>query len=329
MFRWKSYAHTACVVTAVLTVSLVLSSHRVALPLTGADTVSADDIGAKASVVLYDRNNRFYCGGTAVADSFIVTAAHCFAGPQGRSNPQDWRVYYGTAVGKGTPARGVKIAVHENYAGQVRAAQKENAMGYWIPRLWDDIALMRINGTHPAGVVSAHLPEIDNGYTSTKGTGDTPEGDNLWYYLYGYSANGRVQLQRALAGQYRPLWRVFPGKESSILPFQYNSQSFFIIFSDDGPEAKISICAGDSGSGVFLVNNPDRLSYSSDSDREVPKGIQLKDGRPVLIAIMTATSTNNLRAAPNCALGTDNRSIYAVRTDYYHDWLVAKMRQMQ
>ena len=222
----------------------------------------------------------------------------------------------------------MKLAIHENYSEQARSAFKERAQGYWLPRIWDDIAVLKIQGTHPAGSIGAFLPDTNNDFTSSKGNVEFPEGDALWYYLYGYSAQGDVRLQSALTGQYGPLTKVIPGKKPEIIG--YNPQSFLIVFSDDSADSDISVCSGDSGSALFLAKS-DGLSYSPDRDREAPKGgIQLKDGRPVLIALLRASSEENPDAAADysCGKDTDSKGIHAVRIDYYYDWIISKMRQM-
>jgi hypothetical protein len=147
--------------------------------------------------------------------------------------------------------------------------------------------------------------------------------------LYGYSAQGDVRLQSALTGQYGPLTKVIPGKKPQIIG--YNPQSFFIVFLDDSADSEISVCSGDSGSGLFLAKS-DGLSYSPDRDREAPKGgIQLKDGRPVLIALLRASSVENPdeAAGNSCGRDTNSTGIHAVRIDYYYDWISSKMKQMQ
>jgi hypothetical protein len=62
----------------------------------------------------------------------------------------------------------------------------------------------------------------------------------------------------------------------------------------------------------------------------MPDTIELRDGRPILVGLVsqypvTRPSSKN---AP-CGRDIGANAFEATRVDYYHDWIIAKLKEMQ
>jgi hypothetical protein len=93
-------------------------------------------------------------------------------------------------------------------------------------------------------------------------------------------------------------------------------------FMDD-----ISVCAGDSGTGVFLVE-PNGIRYDDHPD-EFPTTIALKDGLPILVGLMANAGLHGLATDPvekknGCGREEGSDAIIATRADFFHDWIFDK-----
>jgi hypothetical protein len=90
----------------------------------------------------------------------------------------------------------------------------------------------------------------------------------------------------------------------------------------------VSHCHGDSGSGVFLANS-DGLEYDENPEK-LPDHIELKDGLPILVGLGSQYPITSLRQknAP-CGREIGANAYEATRVDYYHDWIVSKIRELQ
>jgi secreted trypsin-like serine protease len=108
----------------VLASCLLLIARDSARSLTGGENVGADDVGAKASVVLYYRGKPF-CGGVVVSDLYILTAGHCFTDGRGnvvKSAKQIVVRYWGGERSKRDTRRVERFTLHENLLNQERAS---------------------------------------------------------------------------------------------------------------------------------------------------------------------------------------------------------------
>jgi trypsin len=309
--------------TALLAACLFFVTQDWARSLTGGEYVGPDDIGAKASVALYYRGKPF-CGGVAFQDHYILTAAHCLTDGKGHIEKSAKGIevqYWGSDKPKRDARKVEKFTVHENLLHQEQSSYPSARAADFVnfPINHEDIALLKLNGTHPAGSMSAFVPDIDNEYTATGGTGVS-----TWFYVYGASVNGSFgKLQRALIGQYGPLERVVPGKPPEAF---YIVRQMTIVTS--AFNKNVSHCHGDSGSGVFLANS--NGSEYDENPEKLPDRIELKDGLPIVVGLVSQYPITNLsqKKAP-CGREIGANAYEATRVDYYHDWIVSKVKEMQ
>jgi hypothetical protein len=313
----------SAVATALLAGCFFFVTHDWARSLTGGTYVGPDDIGAKASVTLYYRGKPF-CGGVVFQDRYILTTAHCLTDGRGHIEKSAKGIevrYWGTENPKRDARKVEKFTVHENLLHQERLSYPSARAADFVnfPINHEDIAVLELNGTHPAGSISAFVPDIDNEFTTTGG-----RGLSTWFYVYGASVNGSFgKLQRALIGQYGPLERVVPGKPPEAF---YIVRQMTIVTSAFNKD--VSHCHGDSGSGVFLANS-DGLEYDENPEK-LPDHIELKDGLPILVGLVSQYPIKNLsqKNAP-CGREIGANAYEATRVDYYHDWIVSKIRELQ
>jgi hypothetical protein len=201
-----------------------------------------------------------------------------------------------------------------------------------VPLNWEDIAILKIDGTHPAETVGAYLPGIDNDYAVAQE--ESSLGFRLkepvWFYLYGYFTRSKsvFKLQKGLAGNREQPQRVIVGRKQEpwAVGYAYSTRQL-LIPPLSGPlyVKQVGMCRGDSGGGVFLVQ-PDGANYDLSLDQGVPSGgIELKDGHPVLIGLLVHWFVNK----ENSERCSSNEEAGAVRIDYYHDWILEKIKELQ
>jgi hypothetical protein len=306
-----------------LVACFLLTGRDPARSLTGGKDVGPDDFGAKASVVLYYRGKPF-CGGVVFQDRYILSAAHCFTDGRGNivKSAKGIEVQYWSSEKPKRDVRKVeKLTVHENLLHQERESYPSARPGDFInfPVNHEDIAVLKLKSPHPAGSVSVFVPAIDNEYSATGGSGNS-----TWFYVYGAAVNGSFgKLQRALIGQYRPLERVVPGKPPEAFYIVRQMTIITAAFNKN-----VSQCHGDSGSGVFLAKS-DGVEYDENPDK-LPNAIELKDGLPILVGLVSQYPVAKLsqKNAP-CGHDIGANAYEATRVDYYHDWILSKIKEMQ
>ena len=90
----------------------------------------------------------------------------------------------------------------------------------------------------------------------------------------------------------------------------------------------VSECHGDSGSGIFLAQS-DGIEYDENPDK-LPEKIELKDGLPVLVGLVSQYPVGKL-SGKNAPCGRDigANAYEATRVDYYHDWIIQKIKELQ
>lgn len=313
---------------AALSVGLLaaLVPHEVGA-IQGGVEVAADDPGARASVIVTVRGGS--CSGLVYGDRFIITAAHCLIDKDLKPTivPQDVTITYARSLNQPDAAtrKAAALLVHENFLKQVAdfLADTGDLPFAEYPINHEDIALIRVDGTHPAGALSAALPEIDNDYVFCC-IPRSRSGPLLWADVYGFGAASKGETLHKLRASAVTPDIVRRGKDPNLGQFYLPRQ---LAFHADAPPAAggpaRGICHGDSGGPAFFV--------ATTRTHDAPAGpLKLVRGQPLAIGLATrvippsAEPGQTAPEPPACA-----GSFFAVRLDYYRDWIILHTKQMQ
>lgn len=154
MINTKHIAGALILGTTVLSSAAFAASNELLLPqIVGG--VDAEDGPYRWTTSLQSTSGSHYCGGSLIADNWIVTAAHCV---NGTSNPSSIRVVVGRnnlSTSQGSAFTVNQVIVHP---------------GYNTSTLDNDIALLRFTGTAPASI--DRVPLADSSVMSSSGQPD-------------------------------------------------------------------------------------------------------------------------------------------------------------
>jgi len=69
--------------------------------------------------------------------------------------------------------------------------------------------------------------------------------------------------------------------------------------------------------------------YEEQPDK-LPEGIQLKEGQPVVVGLVEGHPITDI-SQMDAGCGRDVKAVgfRATRIDYYHDWILSKIKEMQ
>ena len=276
--------------------------------IVGGVEVAADDPGGRATVIVSRKDGS--CTGLVYGESYVITSAHCLINKDftGTIAPQDVTVTYGRGLKQPDAAdrRVTGLVIHENFLKLFT-----NTGEYIINS--EDIALIRIEGTHPSGALGAELPTITNDYVVCC----VPRARSwplVWMDVYGFGAAPKGEMLHRLRASAVAPDAVWKGVDPKGLyrPRQLGTEEIGLA---GGPHG---ICHGDSGGPAFLVAR----TWS----REAPaEPIRLVRGHPLAIGLVTWGNGDRTGAA---ATGCSD-PFFLVRLDYYADWIRSRMRKMQ
>lgn len=125
---------------------LDLAQHSPFNIINGQEVQPADEFAATI-VGIYNLENNSLCTGSLIAESYVLTAAHCVA-----QEPKNLRVFFGNSIDTITAVNKVVGAVIPNTWGQ-RFLETND---------WGDIAVLKIAGPLPKGYHPVNLLPTDN-----------------------------------------------------------------------------------------------------------------------------------------------------------------------
>ena len=120
----------------------------------GGKDVDADDVIASSTVGILDKDRgAVYCSGTIVGESLVLTAGHC-----AKTNPRDMAVLFSNKIPK--QFENIQEISRPVIAGRVTPQWPKVKNGQ--EKNWGDMALLRIQGTIPAGFKVAEFLSDSN-----------------------------------------------------------------------------------------------------------------------------------------------------------------------
>jgi hypothetical protein len=211
--------------------------------IVGGVEVAADDPGGQATVIVSRKDGS--CSGLVYGESYIITNAHCLMNKDFTATiaPRDVTVIYGRGLKQpdAVVRQVTALAIHQNFLRLFSGTDE-----YIIDS--EDIALMRIAGTHPSGALGAELPTITNDYVVCC----VPRARSwplVWMDVYGYGAAPKGEVLHKLRASAVAPDAVWKGVDPKGLyrPRQLGTEE---IGSAGGPHG---ICHGDSGGPAHRV----------------------------------------------------------------------------
>jgi secreted trypsin-like serine protease len=114
--------------------------------INGKDVEPTDEFGASIAGI-YNLENNSLCTGSLIADSYVLTAAHCVG-----HDPRNLRVFFGKSLDTIVAINKVSAAVIPNIYGERFKEQND----------WGDIAVLKIEGNLPTGYKPIQMLPTDS-----------------------------------------------------------------------------------------------------------------------------------------------------------------------
>jgi hypothetical protein len=317
---------------ASLTACLLFGAiNEKAAAIVDGEDVGENDVGARSTVILLAPKHS--CSAVVYGDSYILTTAHCLLDGDLKApiDPHDLKIIYARSLNQpGAAVRPVSTFVmHENFVKQVEAifSGSSGPLSFSnYPINHEDIAVIRVTGGHPNGVVSAILPEIGNDYVYW-GLPKFRLLPLLWMDVYGFgsTASGKVLHKLRVSAVTPDIVRT---RMEPVLGVPYFPRQIIVrpdeMAAPDDPDWKSrGICHGDSGGPAFFV-------ATGNTHNRPNTTLKLVAGRPILVGLMSRNaSTQNNNKLDEVASEDCSNSFYLVRTDYYREWILSRIKQMK